>query len=297
MDAEREHLYLSFCVYREGEVELLPTFHLGGLAPTPLPGKEWPMFCELLDEEERVVVSQRCYLRYPYYDPEGPFLLFNEVLPWVPGVRSIAFRLRGEEIHRVEIGEQAPEVRRLDWDRREEDRAQVSWDVNTPAEAPPAHHVLRYSNDGGNSWRVVMPPSTEPRYDLDMTLLPGGEDCRVQLVTSANIRTTTTETEPFAVPRKPREAYILALDQGDAAFTQGEPVLFMGSGFSPDFGTPDLEEMVWRSDVDGALGVGHQILAQTLSKGHHRITLTIPDGLGGEVSTGVDILVTGVGVL
>jgi hypothetical protein len=251
----------------------------------------------LLDEEGRVLAYKRCYIRNAYYDPDAPFHEYSEVIPWDPRVRAIAFLRDEAEIHRLEIEEEAPVARGLARDRVARDRERVSWDVEPPRDdAPTTYYALRYSNDGGNTWRAVTLPSTEPSHDLDLARLPGGEDCRLQLIASTGVRTTTTETEPFAVPRKPREAFVLAPDPG-ATFTQGEPVLLMGSGFSPDFETPDFEEMVWRSDVDGPLGIGYQILAQTLSKGHHRIILTIPDGLGGEVSTGVDILVTGVGVV
>jgi hypothetical protein len=60
-------------------------------------------------------------------------------------------------------------------------------------------------------------------------------------------------------------------------------------GHSPDFETADFEDTMWTSNRDGYLGVGDQLTTHTLSPGRHRISVSVPDGLGGEASATVSI--------
>jgi hypothetical protein len=64
-----------------------------------------------------------------------------------------------------------------------------------------------------------------------------------------------------------------------------------GTAFSPDFGTTRSEDMLWVSDRDGIVGVGHETWSTPLSGGHHRLILAVPDGRGGtaEQSREIDI--------
>jgi hypothetical protein len=119
-------------------------------------------------------------------------------------------------------------------------------------------------------------------------LLPGGEDCRFQVVASSGIRTTVTETEPFALPEKAVRAHILA-PAPHAIFSAREAVVLRGCGFSPNYGTTRFDDMLWSSGLDGHLGIGYECVVSTLRSGRHRITLSVPDGLGGEATAGVFI--------
>jgi hypothetical protein len=295
-DVEREYLGLRFIVYRDGRVELLPSFHLRGPARPSQVGQPSPIRCELLGEDGQVLVSHACHLFDPYQEPDGPELRIAEVIPWEPGVRSIAFLRDGEEISRIEVEEEAPTVTEMPQVTRrrrrgEESLVEVEWQAETPGDAP-AYYMLRYSNDGGSTWRVLTPPSEQPSLAVDLSLLPGGEECKFQVVASTNIRTATAETEPLAVEQKPRVPNIVS-PEPDATFLEGEPVVLLGDAFSPDFGTPDLEELVWRSNLDGVIDVGPKVITQELSVGQHRIILSVPDGLGGEAAASVPVTITG----
>jgi hypothetical protein len=50
-------------------------------------------------------------------------------------------------------------------------------------------------------------------------------------------------------------------------------------------------DVLWSSDIDGDLGVGYELVLQTLSVGQHKITLSVPDGLGGNAASSVAITV------
>jgi hypothetical protein len=96
-----------------------------------------------------------------------------------------------------------------------------------------------------------------------------------------------TESEPFAVRRKPRRAYIVSPQNGQT-FCAGEPVVFAGAGHSPDFGTSAEDEVTWTSSLECCgLGTGSYLVRDDLPPGTHRITLVTQDGQGGETSTSV----------
>jgi hypothetical protein len=117
---------------------------------------------------------------------------------------------------------------------------------------------------------------SHPECRLRQDLLPGGERCLVQVVASSGIRTSVTQSKPFAAPLTPRLATILSAD----AATAGRVVL-RGGAFSPDFGLGSPDDVTWTSNVDGLLGHGLVLVADRLvTEGLHAITLTAPDGTG-----------------
>jgi hypothetical protein len=110
---EREYLYLNFRAYRDGRVELLPSFHLSGAAPVPEVegGPQSRVVCELRDAEGRVIGFHRCHLKDPNVDPDSPYRGYHEMVPWESETRSIRFLRDGEEVAEVEVEQQAPEIR------------------------------------------------------------------------------------------------------------------------------------------------------------------------------------------
>lgn len=286
----RENLLLSFRVYLDGRVELLSSFHLKGPAPSSEMGPLLPISCQLLSADGKVTLVHHCHFNDPHQDPEGPYMELHEVIPWEPDTKSIAFIHNGKVIDTYELEEQAPEVSIVSTARAEKraDLMRVEWQGKHPEKA--VTYLLRYSNNGGTSWRAMAADLTQTSYVVNMELLPGGHQCKFQVVASAGVRTTLAETEPFAVAQKPRQAYIL-LPEAGASFTEGQAVILRGAGFSPDFETSLPEDGVWTSDIDGILGVGYELVLRTLSVGEHTITLRVADGLGGEASSHVTITV------
>ncbi len=53
-----------------------------------------------------------------------------------------------------------------------------------------------------------------------------------------------------------------------------------GVAFSADFGMAAEEELLWYSDLQGALGTGRYLITSDLAPGEHRITLVASDGAG-----------------
>jgi hypothetical protein len=281
----REWLFVTFRVLRSGEVELRQGFHIPAelsLATTHHGGHSSSVSCELLDGKGEVLAFHRCHLSDMHgADGDAPFLEFQEVIPWDSRVTSIRFLRAGEVCHVGKVPERPPKIdlHPPAPDRRERNIMRVKWSVDHKERITAC--LLRYSADGGVTWRVVALDLTEHQCSVDMDLLPGGDHCLSQVVASAGLRTATAQTEPFAVPRKAMRAHILSPEPG-ATFVEGDLVLLRGIGFSPDFGTADFQDIVWTSNRDGFIGTGYEVLAQSLSAGRHKLIINFPDRLGGE---------------
>lgn len=285
-----ENLHLNFRVHLDGRVELLPSFHLSGQAPSSEMGDRSPVSCRLLNADGQITVVHHCHYNDPHQDPDGPYVEFHEVVLWAPDTRSIAFVREGKVIYTFELEGQAPEVKMLATTRTEKraDLMRIEWEGKHPEKD--LTYLLRYSADEGKKWRVVAADLTETSQVINLELLPGGERCKFQVVASSGIRTALAETEPFPVPEKPRQAYVL-LPECDARFMEGRAVILRGGGFSPDFETSLHADVQWSSDIDGDLGVGYELILHTLSVGQHKITLSVADGLGGKATSSVEIVV------
>ena len=194
-----------------------------------------------------------------------------------PATKAIEF-LRGVEvIHQIEVEADVPKLtlkplRRVE---RERELVRVEWDVQ---HSKNFWCIVRYTHDGGKTWRAIAADLTSWSLVVNLDLLPGGERCMFQIVASSGLRTVTAETEPFEVKRKPRAVAILRPKTGDQ-FRHGESVVLFGGGHSPNFATADFEDVVWTSNLDGHLGIGHQLTTHTLS----------PDGTGSPSRSPMDL--------
>lgn len=282
-EPEREYLYLRFRVDRTGKVELLPSFHLPGPGAGPELGPRTDVTCDLLGPKGELLDSHRCGLTNPHMDPDGPVIELHEVVAWSPEVRSIVFR-RGDEVcHTLEVEEKAPEVT-LKAPKITGNLARLEWSAKAAPRVKgtaPLTYVVRYSHDAGQTWRPLAADLTEPKLVVNLDLLPGGEECVFQVVASSGIRTALATTEPVAIPEKPCLAHIVSPEDG-ATFSQGDAVELLGGGFSPNFETTEYDDVSWTSSQDGRLGTGYQVVTNSLSPGRHRITLRVPDLMGGE---------------
>jgi hypothetical protein len=284
---EDEYLHLNFRIHEEGRVELLPSFHLKGPAPSGEAGTPTAITCDMLGPEDRIIERWRCRLTRPDREPDAPDLVFNEHLRWHAETRAIAFRRRGELCRRYELADAPPEVtvevrRRGDRDHI----ARVDWKPTD--KTAPLTYLLRFSHDDGATWRAVDADLTALGLEVDLDLLPGGESCRSQVVASSGIRTAVADSDAFALAVKPVQPYILE-PPPDAVFDEGAVVTLRGLGYSPDFETTPFDDVTWHSNLEGHLGVGYQLALRTLRVGRHRITLSLPDGLGDQATAGVFI--------
>jgi hypothetical protein len=139
---------------------------------------------------------------------------------------------------------------------------------------------LRYTHDGGVSWQPVNLGFDWEGCQVDLRRLPGGEACRLQLIASTVLQTATAETESFRVPRKRRQATIATSNTRSQHDCRLSLELIGTAHATCDF--PAEHDLVWSSNLQGHLGRGSHLVVYDLVFGDHQITLTAPDGVGGE---------------
>lgn len=110
--------------------------------------------------------------------------------------------------------------------------------------------------------------------------------CCVVLLLSGCIDSTT---EPENTP--PSAEIISPTD--NSSFTESETITFRGRGEDLEDGKLTGSSLVWKSSIDGQIGVGEEFSRDNLSLGSHTITLTATDseGLSGEDVVMIDILI------
>ena len=229
-----------------------------------------------MDEKDNVLVFHRCSQQYPYGDPDSQCAKFSETIPWSPQAVAIRF-LKGKDvlyIHPIESHKPQLKVQPVSM----KDGLQpfkIRWSSENEHQLL---YILRYSNDGGKSWKVIAANLKRTEMEIIPSVLPGGENCMIQIVASSGIRTVTAVTKLSPIPIKPRQAMIMTPRSTDVV-KESEEISFMGTAYSCNFESCDLQEVVWTSNIDGVLGKGFTIVRR-LSQGLHTITFTIPDGLG-----------------
>jgi hypothetical protein len=163
----------------------------------------------------------------------------------------------------------------------------VEWSV--AAYRKPPLYILRYSNNGGRTWRAVAERLKRSNCEVDLDNFPPGDQCVFQVLASEGFRTGAATSGEFSVPPRSRTVSIVQPKDG-ANFFQGQSIQLFGF-VSAAGESVDPEELNWSSNVNGFLGTGDQLAVHALSTGRHFITLEADDGCGGRTAKTIRITV------
>ena len=289
-----EHLFLNFRMYRGGKVELFPSFHYLSLLPTPKTGEWTPYAIELRGSHNEVLQAQRIWLTDPHGTLDSAVLDFFKAIPFDPETRRVVFTCgpsggcEQKEIFAVDVPKDRPKVRIVSPAKGKElsGKVRISWEGHFGEKQ--LYYLVRYSNDGGRSWRALSPRLRGNEINVDADRLSGGEECYFQVLATEGIRTGMAVSELFRVPARPREVAIVP-PSGGTTLAPGETLTLIGEAFSPYTGSAPPADLRWHSDLDGLLGTGQEIRVSHLRPGTHRISLEAPDGCGEQAATSIQI--------
>ena len=277
------YLHVGFRLGHDHRFELHSTLTLPD-SPSSMP-KDENSACrvELWDEEQRVVASQSVYHGGTYRSSSDAHYFF-ESIRCPPESRMLALRCcqRHDPVTWT-IPQNELDVQLVDSERRPpntwwEGVVDLRWHL-VADKLDRLMFLLRYTWDGGRNWQPVNIGLAWRSCRVDLDRLPGGEDCRFQILASTTLQTATAETVPFRVRRKPRRARIYGGRQ-PRRLCRGGVLELAGVAHSPD-GFASDSELVWTSNRQGHLGMGAHLMIYDLAAGDHEITLTAPDGVGG----------------
>lgn len=283
-------MMLNFRLYRDGRVELQPSWRVTQVPPQSAPPSALPVRLDLLGHDGEVRDSRRCHLHTGNNDPDGVFVDFHELVPWSDDIAGFAVVRDGRVLATVKNDGRPPrvELRELRRVSRGADLAQLHWSVDA-GEAPHAA-LVRYTNDDGRTYHALAAGLSVAEHVVNLALLPGGERCRLEVTVASGLHSVTVQTPPFKVALKPRTARIVSPRDGQQ-FARGAPVVLLGAGHSPDGGVCAPDEVAWHSNIEGFLGSGHHLICDELRPGLHHITASLPDGQHGQANASVWIRV------
>jgi hypothetical protein len=289
-----QHLFLNFRIYSNRKIEVFPSFHYISL-PTVKSGDWTPYVIELRDRHNHPLHSQRVWLTDPYTDLDSASVDFYKPIPFSERTARVVFICSNKEdcerkeLLSIDVPEDSPKVRITYPSKVSEQlsgKVGVTWEAHFHDKG--LNYLLRYSNDGGSTWRAVAPSLQVTQYIVDFDLLPGGEKCQLQVLATEGIRTGMAVSEFFSVPRHPRATTIIKPQSG-TTITAGQKVTLFGDSYSPDTGSAHPSELKWYSDIEGLLGSGLTIYNIVLRPGLHKISLQTNNGLGGESVESIQI--------
>jgi hypothetical protein len=289
-----EFLYLQLRLYRrraERQVEVRISFSIRGGPSRPNLSSE-QIAAEVVDSQDGLVGTYPCAPLDPHHDENDAFQDVAVTIPVLSDMSVIRIVRAGDVLATLHPAKESPKVEITETTMAEaKNLIRIRWKAEAdPKSDPGLQYGLRYSHDGGTTWLAIAAGLSETSHVLDLDLLPGGSECRLQVIASAGFRSALAETPPIKVAKKPRRAYILPNERSE--FEYGEEIPLMGGGFSPDFGVAPPESTVWTSTIRGLLGKGNLLTLVGLPLGSHVIALHVPDGLGGEAITRTELTIT-----
>ena len=109
---------------------------------------------------------------------------------------------------------------------------------------------------------------------MDLANLAGAESALVRVTASDGFNSASDVSDaPFSVPAKGPDIYLASPQEGDQYYLDA-PVVLQAMGTDRQDGPTQDKSFTWKSDRDGDLGNGHELIIYSLSQGDHTITLT-----------------------
>lgn len=210
---------------------------------------------------------------------EGIYTFF-ETIPAPGGLSGVEIAHEGKTVAAKQASANRPWVQILKPDHGGQllPGTKVTW-AALDADGDPLTYSVHYSADGGGTWRLLSLGLDVKSFTLPARL-PGSNAALLRVTAHDGFWTTSDETDvTFTVADSAPRAIILNPNESKAGV--GATVSLTGLG-------TDLEEgpvthparFTWASDRDGGLGTGPEIQTRSLSRGIHRIFLTVADGKG-----------------
>ncbi len=280
----------NFRVYRDGKVEVKPSYIVDRVNVHDSRPQLDTIMLDIHGANGEILRSHRCHRHNLYQDKDGPFVDYQELIPWSEDLTGISILRNNEVIHTIQTANDRTHLRMDDMRRvnREGDMMHIKWNIESENAERPV--MIRYTNNNGETWQAIAAGIMEDSHLVNLDLLPGGRECRLEVIASG-FQKASVQTEPFEVTIKPRMAYLFSPNDGER-FRVGSSITFLGGGYSPDHNPCGFDEVSWHSNIQGHLGSGNQLLRSDLVPGTHHISMIMPDGSGGDAKAGVWIKIT-----
>ena len=149
--------------------------------------------------------------------------------------------------------------------------------------------LLRYSADGGRTWRTVFSGPDQGSAVLPAAMLAASRRARIRLYTSDGFNEAIATSQTFVSPGAPPEVTITSPGAGLRA-AAGSAISLTGSAFDDAGSRLAGRSLTWRSGRL-LLGRGASTSTVALPAGRHAITLTARDRSGRTATASVSVTV------
>ncbi len=275
---ESEYIVISGAVKNDGTASFDDFYRLMQINPESNP-PAGEAYCVDIYDAAQTRLSSSCFdLSFEFNDGMLPLNTapFALTVPYPSGAASIVLKQNGVQVGTRTVSSHAPSV----------SNGQVSggtvktlqWSGSDP-DGDSLRYTLFYSADNKASWLAVATDVTGTTYGLDTAKLAGSTSAYVRVMATDGVNTGFSDVGPFTVSDKPPTVAITS-PSDQTVVTVGSPLTFAGDGY--DQSGADLADstFIWRSDLDGYLGIGRVVNVASLSAGTHTITLTVTDSNG-----------------
>jgi hypothetical protein len=210
-----------------------------------------------------------------FRSPDQDRASFTARLPFDQRVRAVVLRLGGRELGRLTVPPDRPHFT-LQRPKQDDDFdptgvLHLHWAGHDAGH--PTTFFVRFSHNGCDWVRPGVNLTTNDFY-LDLTDMPGGDRCIVQVIATNGYRTSYAQTRHFAVPMKPP----------DILLTNSAGPVLSAQGFSRQHGPITGDTIRWLADDGTELARGPSFDVRSLSSGVHAVRVSVADG-SGQVST------------
>jgi parallel beta-helix repeat protein len=229
------------------------------------------------------------------FDPESGYeaddVIFDAVIPFPGGTAELRLMVNGSLVATRTVSANPPQVT-LDSPNGGTlpPEAVISWTASDP-DGDPLSYSIYHSADLGASWSLLTTGWQRTSYTLTTSTLPGSTQTIFRVLASDGVNTAHDDSNgTVVVPYQPPEVRIGAPVDG-TALSSDQTVLLAAWAWDPDFQPIADNGFSWSSDRDGALGIGKEIIVDSLSPGKHQITVQVTDANGDTGSASVQVCV------
>lgn len=238
---------------------------------------------ELLSSTGQALYSTRFSIHYGKPDAAP---IFSLKVPFLPGTDRLVISDDSQSVGEIVRSGSLPEIHVTGQPVfSTESQIPLQWSAQD-ANGDLLTYSLYYQCDDSPFWQTLDADLTETSYVVDTSILPGGKNCQVRLMSSDGFNTTEAFWQPFSVGDSPPIVQIF--NEEEAVYQGKDGVWLHGAALDVEDGLLPDENLHWFSDLDGDLGMGKSLLVN-LSFGSHILTLYAQDSKGNTAAAKVVI--------
>jgi hypothetical protein len=215
-------------------------------------------------------------------DDEYSRYIFQALLPDAGAGAALRIVREKDEVWSRTATAHPPRINGFEVSPGERGEAYARWDVEIASAEEQARFWLRWSDDGGKSWRAFRTGLRGREARVSLAALPPGE-ALIQLLAHDGFHTSVSEPAAVRVPRRAPEVVVMHPQQGQT-YLAGSTLRLWGAARGGD-GRRVADAKAGRWTMDGrevARGLDAWVTAPP--PGEHRCTLSLIEG-GREVAT------------